>query len=117
MTNLVQQIYQANLSLLTDLYQLTMANGYFINGMQDREAVFHLYFRKNPFKGNYAVACGLDFVIDFISSFQFDVESIQYLASLKGGDGKALFSESFLNFSIDRIDLFLVYWFITNKSS
>ncbi len=98
MASQIQQIYQTNLSLLTDLYQLTMANGYFINGMQEREAVFHLYFRKNPFKGNYAIACGLDFVIDFISSFHFDVDSIQYLASLKGGDGKALFSESFLNY-------------------
>ena len=45
--------------LLTDLYQLTMAYGYWKLGLHDREAVFHLIFRKYPFRGNYAIACGL----------------------------------------------------------
>ncbi len=47
------------LGLLTDLYQLTMAAGYLDAGKADREAVFHLFYRRNPFGGGYAVACGL----------------------------------------------------------
>ena len=51
-------LYKHNLALLTDLYQLTMAYGYHRAGIAEHEAVFHLVFRKNPFKGGYAVACG-----------------------------------------------------------
>ena len=51
-------LYAPSLSLLTDLYQVTMAYGYWQQGMQDREAVFHLYFRQAPFGGGYAVAAG-----------------------------------------------------------
>ena len=53
------RVYRHSLALLTDLYQLTMAYGYWKLGRADREAVFHLSFRKNPFGGGYAVACGL----------------------------------------------------------
>ena len=49
-----------SMGLLTDLYQLTMAYGYWKHGLAEREAVFHLFFRRNPFKGGYGVACGLE---------------------------------------------------------
>jgi len=52
-------LYRHSLSLLTDLYQITMAFAYWKSGLRDREAVFHLFFRKNPFQGGFAVACGL----------------------------------------------------------
>ncbi|MEN0005390.1 MAG: nicotinate phosphoribosyltransferase [Bacteroidota bacterium] len=95
----LSKLYQGQkLSLLTDLYQLTMAQGYWKNGMADREAVFHLYFRKAPFGGHYALACGLALAADFLQQFHFGVNEIQYLGTLRGSDGKALFSESFLNF-------------------
>ena len=56
-------LYKDSLALLTDLYQLTMAYGYHKAGRADHEAIFHLYFRRNPFKGGYAVAAGLDYAI------------------------------------------------------
>ena len=87
------------LSILhTDLYQLTMINGYYRSGLWDREAVFHLFYRKNPFGGNYAVAAGLELAIDYLKNLRFDVREIQYLGGLRGADGESLFDESFLNF-------------------
>lgn len=50
--------YNQSLSLLTNLYQLTMAYGYWQSKTDDKEAVFHLYFRKNPFQGGYTISCG-----------------------------------------------------------
>jgi nicotinate phosphoribosyltransferase len=51
-------VYRTPLGLLTDLYQLTMAQGYWMLGRADQEAVFHLFFRRAPFAGGYAVAAG-----------------------------------------------------------
>jgi len=82
--------------LLTDLYQLTMANGYFRAGRSSDQAVFHLFFRKLPFSGGFAIAAGLEPVLDFIAGFRFEAEDVAYLASLSGDDGKALFGADFL---------------------
>ncbi|HHH50543.1 MAG TPA: nicotinate phosphoribosyltransferase [Saprospiraceae bacterium] len=95
---ILSRLYRHNLTLLTDLYQLTMANGYWENDLYDNEAVFHMFFRKTPFNGNYAIACGLELLVDFIKNFRFEVDDIQYLAGLKAADGTALFDESFLNY-------------------
>ena len=58
--------------LLTDLYQLTMAYGYWKNRVHEREAVFHLFFRKNPLlESGFSVACGLADVIEYLESFHF----------------------------------------------
>jgi nicotinate phosphoribosyltransferase len=95
---MLSTLYRPNLSLLTDLYQLTMAYGYRKLRMAERPAVFHLYFRKPPFGGAYAVTAGLEGVIDWLNHFKFDVDSIQYLARLKGNNGQPLFDESFLNY-------------------
>ena len=89
-------LYRANLSLLTDLYQLTMAYGYWKNGRANEQAVFHLFFRKLPFKGNYAICAGLETVVDFLEQFHFDEDDLVYLQSLQGNDGKPLFEEAFL---------------------
>lgn len=78
-------------ALLTDLYELTMAYGYWKSGIHEREAVFHLFFRNNPFTGGFTIACGLQTVIDYLDNFQMDDSDIDYLASLKGNDGKPLF--------------------------
>jgi hypothetical protein len=77
--------------LLTDLYQLTMAHGYFRADRTRDEAVFHLFFRKLPFSGGYAVAAGLEPVLDFIRDFRFAADDVAYLASLAGDDGVPLF--------------------------
>ena len=95
---MLQQLYRHSLTLLTDFYQLTMANGYWQRELHDREAVFELYYRKNPFGGHYAVAAGLPLVIEYLEQLQFDVNDIQYLAGLSDGKGQALFDESFLNY-------------------
>ena len=88
----------ASLALLTDLYQLTMAYGYWKVGRADRLAVFHLTFRTPPFAGGYAVASGLGPAVDFIERFRFDASDVAYLATLTGNDGKALFEPPFLDY-------------------
>ncbi len=70
-------------ALLTDLYQLSMAHGYWQKGMHDQNAVFHLFFRRNPSRGDYVVASGLSSVIDFLNQFHFTDDDIDYLKSLK----------------------------------
>jgi nicotinate phosphoribosyltransferase len=90
-------IYGQSLSLLTDLYQLTMAYGYWKSGTSDKEAVFHLHFRRNPFKGGYAIACGLGAAMDYLERFRFDSSDREYLSTLRGNDGKPLFEPAFLD--------------------
>jgi nicotinate phosphoribosyltransferase len=90
--------YNENLSLLTDLYQLTMANAYWATGTHQQEAVFHLNYRTEPFGGNYTIACGLDLAINFLQNLQFSDEDIKYLAQLKGAKDRPLFDEEFLEF-------------------
>jgi nicotinate phosphoribosyltransferase len=85
-------------ALTTDLYEVTMACGYWNAGVQEFEAAFHVTFRENPFGGEFTVACGLATAIDFLRAFQFDQTEIEYLASQRGNDGKPLFSNGFLEY-------------------
>ena len=78
-------------ALLTDLYQLTMAYGYWKTGRADLEAVFHLFFRRTPFHGGFAVAAGLAGVVEYLTDFRFHADDLAYLATLTGGDGAPLF--------------------------
>ena len=82
--------------LLTDLYQLSMAQGYFCTGRMNDQAAFHLVFRRLPFKGGYALAAGLEQVLELIEQFRFTRADIEYLATLQASDGSALFSQDFL---------------------
>jgi len=90
------KLYRAGLGLFTDLYQVTMAYGYWKNGLQDREAVFHLHFRSNPFGGGYAVACGLATAMEWLEDLAFTDEDRHYLAALNGVDGSPLLEPAFL---------------------
>ena len=72
-----------------------MAQAYFKNGIHDRESVFHLSFRENPFNGSYAISCGLASLIDFLQNFHFQVSDLDYLKSLESSNGKPLFSKDF----------------------
>ena len=92
----ISQIYQTPLALLTDLYQLTMAQGYWKSGRSEQEAVFHLFFRKNPFQGGFTIAAGLEYVVDYIKQFRFTDCDVDFLAGLQGNDGAPLFSNEFL---------------------
>src|SRR2546423_8928372 len=94
----LSQLYKSSLALLTDLYQLTMAYGYWKVGVGEREAVFHLIFRKNPFGGGYAIACGLHYFIGYLRDLRFEISDLEYLATLTGNDGKPLFDPAFLEF-------------------
>jgi nicotinate phosphoribosyltransferase len=90
---------QRNFSALTtDLYEVTMACGYWNAGVSDYEAAFHVTFRENPFGGKFTVGCGLVTAIDFLRAFHFDETEIDYLASQRGNDGKPLFSAGFLDY-------------------
>ena len=84
--------------LLTDLYQLTMALGYWRAGRADQEAAFHLYFRDAPFGSGYTVACGLEPALDYLAGLRFAAEDLAYLATLHGADGSALFPAEFLDY-------------------
>src|ERR1700744_3442920 len=85
-------------ALLTDLYQLTMAYGYWKSGKADQEAVFHLLFRQQPFKGGFTLSCGLADVIEYLRRFRFEKSDLEYLATLKGNDGKRLLEPAFLKY-------------------
>ncbi|MEM6273653.1 MAG: nicotinate phosphoribosyltransferase [Myxococcota bacterium] len=90
-------IYRTSLALSTDLYQLTMAYGYWRAGRADTESIFHLYFRKNPFGGGYTVACGLHRAIAYLETLAFEGSDLAYLAELAGNDGSPLFDSAFLD--------------------
>lgn len=84
--------------LLTDLYQLTMAYGYWQLNMHEQESTFHLIFRKNPFKGNYALCCGLANAAAYLTNWRFHQDDLVYLATLKNAQNKPLFPQAFLDY-------------------
>ncbi len=81
-----------NNTLMTDFYELTMAQTYFENGKKDEEVYFDVFFRNNPFGGGYTISGGLDNIIDYINNFHFEKEEIEYLRSLNN------FSDEFLEY-------------------
>jgi nicotinate phosphoribosyltransferase len=91
-------IYRKSLALLADLYELTMAYGYWKSGADGKESVFHMHFRENPFGGGFTVACGLEQVIDHLRGFHFDGSDLEYLSTLKNYKGKRLFNREFLRY-------------------
>lgn len=87
-----------SLSLLTDQYQLTMAYAYWKNGMAEREAEFHMFYRKNPFEGGFVIFAGLGTLIEFLQAFSFSAQDLDYLASLQDRTGKRMFEQGFLDY-------------------
>lgn len=81
-----------NLTLLTDFYELTMANGYFEHGFKDEIAYFDMFFRRVPDDGGFAIMAGLAQLIEYIDSLKFSDEDITYLR------GKKIFCEDFLEY-------------------
>ncbi len=79
-----------NLTMLCDFYELTMGNGYFEKGYKDRICYFDVFFRQCPDKGGFAIAAGLEQIIDYIQNLHFNPEDIAYLRS------RNLFSDAFL---------------------
>lgn len=85
-------------ALLTDLYQITMAQGYWSCGKLEEEGCFHIFFRETPFKGGYAIASGMDHIAEVLENFSFSDESISYLASIDAPGGGKLFRPEFLEY-------------------
>lgn len=85
-----------NMTLLTDLYEITMAQGYWSQGKLDTEACFYSFYRDNPFGGGYGVFCGANQIAELIDGFGFTDDDIEYLASLSTSAGTPLFNPDFL---------------------
>ncbi len=84
-----------NFTMVMDLYELTMANAYFLEGKKDDIVYFDMFFRKTPDRGSFAIAAGLEQLIDYIENLNFTEEDIAYLRSLD------LFDEGFLEYLHD----------------
>ena len=81
-----------NYTMLLDFYELTMAQGYFLSGQKDKIAYFDVFFRDIPDGGGFALAAGLEDIIDYVQKLEFTDEDITYLR------GKNLFCEEFLEY-------------------
>src|SRR5947207_7580265 len=93
--NLPAQNFSA---LTTDLYEVTMACGYWKAGVSDCDAAFYVAFRDNPFAGGFTIACGLAQVVDLVRDFRFQEDELAYLATQRGNDGRLLFDPAFLDY-------------------
>jgi nicotinate phosphoribosyltransferase len=84
--------YIENYTLLCDFYELTMGNGYFLSGLKDRISYFDVFFRQVPDNGGFAIACGLQQIVEYIQNLEFTDDDIKYLAS------KNIFDNDFLEY-------------------
>ena len=83
---------ERNLTMLTDYYEFTMSNGYFLNGMKDRVAVFDMFFRNIPDGGGFAIFAGLEQLVHYLKNLRFTEQDIAYFRS------KKIFDEQFLDY-------------------
>ena len=84
-----------NLTLLTDLYELTMMQGYFKNKEENRTVIFDAFYRTNPFGGGYAIMCGVEQLVRYVKDLHFSRQDIEYLRSLE------IFDADFLDYLAD----------------
>src|SRR6266404_5523769 len=90
-------LYGQSLALLTDFYQLTMAAAAWKSGMEDREAVFHLLFRRPPFESGFTIAAGLATALEYIRELRFTDDDLCYLRELRADSGEPMFEPAFLD--------------------
>ena len=84
-----------NLTMLTDFYEMTMANGYLANGYRDTIAYFDMFFRRVPNSGGFAIMAGVQQLVDYLNALTFTEEDIGYLRSI------GIFNEEFLSYLSD----------------
>lgn len=96
--SLTDRTKPTDVCLNTDLYELTMAQGFWESGLFGSEACFNAFFRENPFGGGYAVACGTGQIAELVENFVFTDEDIDYLSSLAAPGGGPMFKPAFLEF-------------------
>ena len=89
-------LYGQPLALLTDLYQLSMAAAAWKAGVEDREAVFHLLFRRPPFDSGFTIAAGLGLVLEYMRELRFSDDDLRYLGELRADSGEPMFEPAFL---------------------
>ena len=109
--SLTDRTVPTDVALNTDLYELTMAQGFWESGLMDAHGCFNVFFRDNPFDGGYAVACGVGQIADLVENLRFDEASIQYLASIAAPGGGPLFKQGFLEYLRD-FELHVDVWAI-----
>lgn len=88
----MKEACKRNISMMMDLYEMTMAGGYFHNEDAENKVVFDVFYRKNPDNGGYAIFAGLEQILDLVENMNFEAEDIEYFRSLN------LFDEEFLNY-------------------
>lgn len=86
------QFQERNISMVMDMYELTMSNGYFNEKCQDRLAAFDVFYRKNPDNAGFAIFAGLEQIVEYIQNLHFEEKDIEYLRS------RNLFTEEFLEY-------------------
>ena len=89
------QFNERNISMVMDMYELTMSNGYFNQGEKDTVVAFDVFYRKNPDKAGFAIFAGLEQVIEYIQNLHFSEEDVEYLRS------RNLFTEEFLQYLLN----------------
>lgn len=88
----MKQSDNRNLTMVMDLYELTMANGYFNSGDKNARVAFDVFYRKNPDRGGFAIFAGLEQIVEYVENLHFSKEDVDYLRSLK------IFTEDFLQY-------------------
>ena len=89
------QFNERNISMVMDMYELTMSNGYFNQGEKDTVVAFDVFYRKNPDNAGFAIFAGLEQVIEYIQNLHFSEEDVEYLRS------RNLFTEEFLQYLLN----------------
>jgi nicotinate phosphoribosyltransferase len=95
---ITKDLYQSSLTLLTDYYQFTMAYAYWKAGKAEEEAIFNLFFRKNPFQSGFTVAAGLDYIIDYCRNMTFADKDLEFLADRVDSNGQRVFAPGFIDY-------------------
>ena len=99
--SLTDRTKPTDVALNTDLYELTMAQGFWESGLADTQACFNVFFRENPFGGGYAVACGMGQIADLVENFVFDDDALSYLGFLPAPGGGKMFKQGFIDYLRD----------------
>lgn len=88
----MKQADKRNLSMIMDLYELTMANGYFNDGDTEARVAFDVFYRKNPDRGGFTIFAGLEQIVEYVENLHFSEEDVAYLRSLH------TFTDAFLDY-------------------
>jgi nicotinate phosphoribosyltransferase len=99
-------------ALLTDYYELAMAQDYWRQGKAEQRSIFHMFLRRNPFSADFTLAAGLGPILEYLASWQFSADDISYLRSLQTPEGKPSFDLEFLDY-LQNLELSVDVWSVT----